>query len=72
MNMSVPQEAEKRVLNPAYARVGSEASGVSPFCVGTTARHKCLEPGRYLILMREYYGKGNSRRLDRFRLQAGS
>jgi hypothetical protein len=72
MNVSVPQKAEERVLHSACANAGSQASGIRPFYFGMAARHKCLEPGRYLILMREYYGNGNWRRPGRFRLLAGS
>ena len=54
MNRSILQETEKRVLLPACADAGFQADGMSRFNFGMAARHKCLEPGRYLILMREY------------------
>jgi len=72
MNISMLREAEKQFLHSDSPSAGSPGTGISRFNFGIAARHKCLEPGRYLILMREYYGKGNSRRSGRFQLLAGS
>jgi hypothetical protein len=72
INVSILQEAEQRVLHSAWERTCDQASGTSLFYFGTASRHKCLEPGRYLMLMREYHGKRNSSRSGRFPLLGGS
>jgi len=66
MNTTVFQQAKRQVLHFARADADSQASGISPVYFGKAARHKCLEPGRYLMLMREYHGKSNSRRAGRY------
>jgi hypothetical protein len=70
MNMFVPQEAERRVQHSAFDKACYQASGTRPFCFGTASRHKCLEAGRYLMLMRQYHGKDRPRRSGRFPLLA--
>jgi hypothetical protein len=72
MNISVPQEAKKRVARSACADAGSEPSRRCPFHFELAAGHNSLDPGRYLILMRQYHEKGNSRRSGHFRSLAGS
>ncbi len=70
MNASILQEAEKQVLHSAFASAEAPAGGINRFDFRMAVRHKCLEPGRYLMLMREHYGKGNSRRSGGLRLRS--
>jgi hypothetical protein len=39
---------------------------------GFAAAQKCMDPGRYLILMRQRHGRASLRRFPRFPTPAGS
>jgi hypothetical protein len=72
MNMSVPPEARKRVVYSAGANAGSQVGRRRPFDFEKAAGHHRMDPGRYLILMRQYHRKGNATRSGQFQLLASS
>ena len=62
--MSMRQRAENRIRD--LAGTASEAGIVSyAFNFSQAAAHRRLGPAHYLILMRQYHGKGNWRRSAR-------
>ena len=72
MNRSVPQEARKRVAYSAGANAGSQVGSRRPFNFEKAGGHHRLDPGRYLILMRQYHGKGKATRSGHFQLLGNS
>jgi hypothetical protein len=73
MKTLVPEAAEERVTHSFSSDAASQMGSINGgWRTGWAAAHKCMDPGRYLILMRQRHGRANWRRFPRSSTPAGS
>ncbi len=71
MNVPMRQSAENRTKHCTSTVYGAETMG-SAFHFRQGLLHRRLDPGRYLILMRQFHGRSAWRRSARFSSPEGS
>jgi hypothetical protein len=73
MKTLVPESADKRLTHSFSSDAAFQMESIdSRWRAGVAAAHKCMDPGRYLILMRQRHGRAGLRRFPRFPTPAGS